>query len=66
MNIQKPLKITKGNDSNRICPSPLRCIINFCQINMNVFATFDEIPSMTPSDIKETVYTKAIKNYKGK
>ena len=32
----------------------------------NVFARFDEIPSLTLQDIKETVYTKAIKNYKGK
>ena len=28
----------------------------------NVFASFDEIPLITLSDIKETVYTKAIKN----
>ena len=31
-----------------------------------MFARFDEIPSITFYDIKETVYTKAIKNYKGK
>ena len=31
-----------------------------------MFARFDEIPSITLKDIKETVYTKAIKNYKGK
>ena len=30
-----------------------------------MFAKFDEIPSRTLEDIKETVYTKAIKNYKG-
>ena len=29
-----------------------------------MIARFDEIPSMTLLDIKETVYTKAIKNYK--
>ena len=28
-----------------------------------MFAWFDEIPSMTLKDIKETVFTKAIKNY---
>ena len=33
---------------------------------MNVLAKFDEIPSMTLKDFKESVYTKAIKNYKGK
>ena len=32
----------------------------------NVFARFNEIQSMTLKDIKETVYTKAIKNYKEK
>ena len=31
-----------------------------------MFARFGEIPLMTLQDIKETVYTKAIKNYKGK
>ena len=31
-----------------------------------MFARFDEIPSMTLKDIKETVYTKAIMNNKGK
>ena len=32
----------------------------------NVFARFDEIPSMTLKDNKETAYIKAIKNCKGK
>ena len=31
-----------------------------------MFARFDEIPSKTLKDNKETVYIKAIKNYKGK
>ena len=31
---------------------------------MNVYARFDEIPSLTLQDIKETL-SKAIKNYKG-
>ena len=31
-----------------------------------MFARFDEIPSMNLYDINENVYTKAIKNYKGK
>ena len=42
MHIQKPLRITKGNNSVRIGPSPLSFIINICQINMNVLAKFDE------------------------
>ena len=32
---------------------------------MNVFARFDEIPSLTLQDIKETL-SMQIKNYKGK
>ena len=31
-----------------------------------MFARFDEIPLMNLKDIEENVYTKAIKNYKGK
>ena len=31
---------------------------------MNVYARFDEIPSLTLQDIKETL-SKPIKNYKG-
>ena len=41
-------------------------IISICLEDRNVFTRFDEIPLMTLKDIKETVYTKAIKNYKGK
>ena len=41
-------------------------IISICLEDRNVFARFDETPSMTLQDIKESVYTKAIKNYKGK
>ena len=41
-------------------------LVSTCLEDRNVFARFDEIPSMTLYDIKETVYTKAIKNYKGK
>ena len=41
-------------------------IISICLEDRNVLARFDEIPSMTLKDNKETVYIKAIKNYKGK
>ena len=43
-------------------------IISIYLEDRNVIARFDEIPSTTLQslDIKETVYTKAIKNYKGK
>ena len=42
--------------------------ISICLEHRNVFKRFDEMPSMTlfNLDIKETVYTKAIKNYKWK
>ena len=43
MHIQKPLRITKGNNSHRI--SPYFFAINICHVN--VCARFDEILSMT-------------------
>ena len=54
MHIQKPLRITKGNNSNSIGPKPLVFISSICLVHMNVFAKFDEIPSMILQDIKET------------
>ena len=53
--IQKPLRITKGNNSNSIGPQPLFFVINSSYlVNMNESAKFDEIPSMILQDIKET------------
>ena len=43
MSIQKPLRITKGNNSNNIGPYPLIFISSISHILMNVFAKFDEI-----------------------
>ena len=43
MHIQKPFRITKGNNSNRIGPWPLHFIRNMCLVYMNLFARFDEI-----------------------
>ena len=40
--------------------------ISICLEERNVFARFNEFPSMNLLDIKENVYTKVIKNYKGK
>ena len=54
MHIQKPLRITKGNNSNSIGPLPLIFISSICLVHMNVFAKFDEIPSMILQDVKET------------
>ena len=45
MHIQKPLRITKVNNSHRV--SPYFSAISICHVNMNVCARFDEILSMT-------------------
>ena len=45
MHIQKPSSITKGNNSHRI--SPYFFAVRICHVNMNVYARFDEILSMT-------------------
>ena len=47
MHLPKPLRITKGNNSKELAPSPYSFVVNICLINMNVFARFDEIHSMT-------------------
>ena len=60
-----PLRITKGNNSNSIGPYPLFFIISICLEERNVFARFDEIPSMILYDIKETVYKKPLRITKG-
>ena len=39
----------------RSLPFGLLVIIHICLIDRNVFARFDEIPSITLKDIKETV-----------
>ena len=49
-----------------LAPSSSFFIIYIILEDRNVFARFDEIPSLTLKDIKETVYIKAIKNYKEK
>ena len=54
MYIHKPLRITKGNNSHRNGPSSLLFIIVICSVDMNVYAGFDEIPSITLKDIKKT------------
>ena len=54
MYIQKPLRITKGNNSYRNGPSSLLFIVIICPVDMSVYARFDEIPSFTLTDIKKT------------
>ena len=66
MHIQKPLRITKGNNCNRIGPCPYSFIMNICLVYMDVFARFDEIHSMTRQDFKGICTYKTLKNYKRK
>ena len=54
MYIHKPLRITKGNNSHRNGPSSLLLIQIICPVDINVYARFDEIPSITLKDIKKT------------
>ena len=54
MSIHKPLRITKGNNSHRNGPLSLLFIIIICPVNMNVYARFDEIPTISLKDIKKT------------
>ena len=37
-----------------MAPSPYIFIISICPVNMNKYARFNEIPSMTLKDIKES------------
>ena len=63
---QIPLRITKGNNSNRIGPSPFLLTKNVHLVDIKVFAKFDEIPSLHVPDIKEKPKCRRqIKNYKG-
>ena len=45
--------MTKGNSSNRIGPSTFYCSTNVHLVDSNVFAKFDEIPSLPVQDINE-------------
>ena len=65
--MQKPLLESQREITPIVlAPSPYFFIISICLEEKNVIARFDEIPSMNLKDIKENVYRKAIKNYKGK
>ena len=47
MHIHKLLRITKGNNYQRNGPSPYIFNIRIGPVDMNKYARFDEIPSMT-------------------
>ena len=52
---EKSFRMTKGNISNRIGPCPLLFFIkSICLVDMNLFASLDEIPTMTLQDNMET------------
>ena len=53
MHIEKPL-LRRKIIVTELDPSTDVFIISICLVIMNVFARFDEIPSMTLQDIKET------------
>ena len=51
---QNALRITKGNNSNKIGPWPFfYSNTNVHLVDINVFAKFNEIPSLLVQDIKE-------------
>ena len=47
LHIQKPLRITMGNNSHRSGPSPYFFALGIYPVNMNVHARYNEILSMT-------------------
>ena len=47
MHIRKLLRITKGNNLIEMAPSPYIFIISIGPVDMNKYARFDEIQSMT-------------------
>ena len=53
MHKQNALRITKGNNSIELAPSPFYSNINIDLVDVNVFAKSDEIPSLPVQDIKE-------------
>ena len=44
----------RTTEQNRMAPSPYIFIISIGPVDMNKYARFDEIPSMTLKDIKKT------------
>ena len=50
----KAIKNYLGNNFIEMAPSSNFFIISICPVEMNVYARFDEIPSMTLKDIKIT------------
>ena len=59
MHIQKLLGITKGITLIEMAPS-LYIFISICPVDMNKYARFDEIPSMTLKDIKNQNVTNGL------
>ena len=55
LSMHKPnaLRTTKGNKSAELAPGPFYSNTNVHLVDINVFAKFDEIPSLPVQDIKE-------------
>ena len=53
MHKQNALRITKGNKYTELAPSLFYSNTNVHFVDINMFATFDEIPSLPVQDIKE-------------
>ena len=62
-------KLQKEVTTLELAPSPYFLLSAFVLLDMNVYTRFDETPSLTLQDIKETLsmhkYTKATQSYKG-
>ena len=54
MHIHKLLELQREITHIEMAPSPYIFIISIGPVDMNQYARFDEIPSMTLKDIKET------------
>ena len=63
---QNALRITKGNNCNRIGPEPFLFYRNVHLVDINVFAKFDEIPSLPVQAIKENPRCREQRITKGK
>ena len=53
MHKQNALRITKGNKSTELAPSLFYSNTNVHFVDINMFAKFDEIPTLPVQDIKE-------------
>ena len=60
MHKQNALRITQGNNSTELVPSLFYSNTNVHLVDINVFAKFDEVPSLPVQDINQTVVDKVL------